>query len=194
MRPAFSPGGGESSQSFATNGPPSVLQRLLDHRMPPALDAKVERAVHLRAHVVAFDRECRERRRDIERSERLRGALDRFGRRRDLRGEALENLQLHAERAVGRTRDLRLQRGKLGGGEAHLAGKRLAMDEGRVQRRREQLLAVLRGHLDEITQHVVVAHLERAHAALVGVARLQARRPRGAIHRAAPRVSSSAAS
>ena len=49
------------------------------------------------------------------------------------------------------------------------------MDEGRVERRRQQLLAVLRGHLDEIAEHVVVAHLERAHAGLVGVARLQRR-------------------
>ena len=40
---------------------------------------------------------------------------------------------------------------------------------------REQLLAVLRGDLDEIAQHVVVAHLQRAHAGLVGVARLQRR-------------------
>ena len=39
----------------------------------------------------------------------------------------------------------------------------------------EQLLAVLRGHLDEIAQHVVVADLERADAGLVRVARLQRR-------------------
>ncbi len=36
-----------------------------------------------------------------------------------------------------------------------------------------QLLAVLRGHLDEIAEHVVVPDLQRAHAGLVGVARLQ---------------------
>ena len=40
---------------------------------------------------------------------------------------------------------------------------------------REQLLAVLRGDLDEVAQHVVVAHLERADAGLVRVARLQRR-------------------
>ena len=40
---------------------------------------------------------------------------------------------------------------------------------------REQLLAVLLGDLHEVTQHVVVAHLERADAGLVRVARLQRR-------------------
>jgi hypothetical protein len=46
--------------------------------------------------------------------------------------------------------------GELGGGEAHLAGKRLAMDEARVERRLHELVAMLRRHLDEIAQHVVV--------------------------------------
>ena len=40
---------------------------------------------------------------------------------------------------------------------------------------REQLLAVLRRHLDEIAEHVVVAHFQCAHAGLVGVTRLQRR-------------------
>ena len=40
---------------------------------------------------------------------------------------------------------------------------------------RHQLVAVLRGHLDEIAEHVVVPDLERAHAGLVGIARLQRR-------------------
>ena len=39
----------------------------------------------------------------------------------------------------------------------------------------EQLVAVLRGHLDEIAEHVVVPDLERAHAGLLGIARLQRR-------------------
>ena len=46
------------------------------------------------------------------------------------------------------------------------------MDEGRVQRRRHQLVAVLRRHLDEIAEHVVVADLQALDAGLVGVARL----------------------
>ncbi len=143
--------------------------------MPPALDDEIERAVDLGAHVVALDRQRRERGRHIEHGERLRRALDRLGGGGHLRGKPLENLQLHRERAIRGAGDLGLQRGELGGGEAHLPGQRLAMDEGRIQRRREQLLAVLRGDLDEIAQHVVVAHLERADAGLVRVARLQRR-------------------
>src|SRR5215217_4299279 len=46
------------------------------------------------------------------------------------------------------------------------------MDEGRVQRRRHQPVAVLRGDLDEIAEHVVVTNLEAFYAGLVGVARL----------------------
>ena len=46
------------------------------------------------------------------------------------------------------------------------------MDEGRIQRRRHQLVAVLRGDLDEIAEHVVVADLQALDAGLVGVARL----------------------
>ena len=50
--------------------------------------------------------------------------------------------------------------------------KRLAMDEGRVQRRRHQLVAVLRGDLDEIAEHVVVADFEALDGGRLGVARL----------------------
>ncbi len=46
------------------------------------------------------------------------------------------------------------------------------MDESRVQRRRHQLVAVLRRDLDEIAEHVVVPDLEALDAGLVGVARL----------------------
>ena len=46
------------------------------------------------------------------------------------------------------------------------------MDEGRVQGRRHQFVAVLRGDLDEIAEHVVVADLQALDAGIVGVARL----------------------
>ncbi len=49
------------------------------------------------------------------------------------------------------------------------------MDEGRVERRRHQPLAVLRRHLDEIAEHVVVADFEDAHGRGFGVAGLQRR-------------------
>ena len=47
------------------------------------------------------------------------------------------------------------------------------MDEGRVQRRGEKLVAVLRGDVDEIAEHVVVPDFERPHAGRLGVAHLQ---------------------
>ena len=47
------------------------------------------------------------------------------------------------------------------------------MDEGRVERRGHQLVAVLRGDLDEIAEHVVVPDLQRADAGRFGVAHLQ---------------------
>ena len=50
------------------------------------------------------------------------------------------------------------------------------MDEGAVERRRHQPLAVLGGHLDEIAEHVVVLDLEDTDAGVLGVARLQRRR------------------
>ncbi len=55
------------------------------------------------------------------------------------------------------------------------------MDEGRIQRRGHQLVAVLRGNFDEIAEHVVVANLEALDAGVVGVARLHRgnHQPRG---------------
>ena len=126
MRPAAAPAGGDRSQSLATNG---SRQRLLDHGMAAALDHEIERAVDLRPHIIALDRELRERRRDIERGERLGRGLDVGARRGDGRREPLEDLELEAERAVGGAGDLRFEFAELGGGEAHLAGERLAVDE-----------------------------------------------------------------
>ena len=86
--------------------------------------------------------------------------------------EALEDLQLEAERAVAGVRNLGFDLAEFGGREAGLTGQRLAVDEGGVERRRHQLVAVLRGDLDEVAEHVVVADLQALDAAIVGVARL----------------------
>ena len=55
------------------------------------------------------------------------------------------------------------------------------MDEGGVERRRHQPVAVLRGHLHEIAEHVVVADFQALDAGLFGVARLHRgdHQPRG---------------
>src|SRR4051794_5216954 len=46
------------------------------------------------------------------------------------------------------------------------------MNEGRIERRRHQPVAVLRRDLDEIAEYVVVTDLQRLDAGQVGVARL----------------------
>ena len=90
-----------------------------------------------------------------------------------------------AERAVGGVGDLGFEFAEFGGGEAHLAGQRLAVDEGRVERRAHQLLAVLGGDVDEIAEHVVVPDLQRADAGRLGVTHLQRGDDAARIRRAA---------
>src|SRR5947209_20427128 len=97
--------------------------------MAAAFDHELQRVDHLRAHVVAIERERREAGRYVEDRERLGGELDRRADRRDRRGQALENIEFDGERPVGGRSDLRLEVAKLRGGEAHLAGKRLAVNE-----------------------------------------------------------------
>ena len=158
---ASSAGGGERSQSLAMNGAPSRDSACSTTGWRPPSMTKARLSSTSRPHVVALDRKLRERARHIEPGQRLRAFLD-LGALRDHRGrQPLEDLKLDAERAVGGAGDLRLEFAELGGGEAHLAGERLAMDEGRIERRAHQLLAVLRGHLDEIAEHVVVPDLQR---------------------------------
>src|SRR5262245_32125777 len=111
--------------------------------MTPALDRECKRAVDLGPHIVARDRKVAERGCDIEGGERIGGSLDRFRRRGDQRGQALEGRKLDAERTVGCVRDLGLELAELGGGETDLAGERLAMNERRVERRGQELLAML---------------------------------------------------
>ena len=71
MRPGARARGRRQVAVVRDERPAVLLQRLLDHRMAPALDDEIERAVDLGAHVVALDRERGERRRDIEHAERL---------------------------------------------------------------------------------------------------------------------------
>ena len=89
-----------------------------------------------------------------------------------LRAKPLEDVQFEPERAVAGIGDLGFDLAEFGGGESHLSGQRLPMDKGCIQRRGHQLVAVLRGDFDEITEHIVVPDLERLDAGVVGVARL----------------------
>ena len=135
-------------------------QRLFDHRMAAALDDEGEAVIDMRAGIVALGGERGKRAGDVERGQRLGALLDApRSRAITLADEPLEDLQLQPERAVGGAGDLGFQLAQFGGGEAHLAGQGLAVDEGRVERRRHQFVAVLGGDLDEIAEHVVVADL-----------------------------------
>ena len=148
-------------------------QRLLDHRMAPAVDDEFEAVVDHGPRVVALGGEMRQGARHVERGQRLGALLDRAALRRHLRRQPLEDLELDAERALGGAGDLGLQLAEFGGGEAHLAGQRLPVDEGCAVRGGGELVAVLRGDLDEIAEHVVVANFQTANAGRLGVARLQ---------------------
>ena len=150
-----------------------VEQRLLHHRVPAAFDVEIEPRHDLRPHITARGRERRQGAGDVEPGERRARRLDGVACRRHRDREAFERFQLDSERALGRGRDLGLELAELGGGEARLAGERLAVDEAGVERRRHQLVGVLRRDIDEISQHVVVPDFQRADIALLRVARLQ---------------------
>ena len=102
----------------------------------------------------------------------MRGGAQIVARGGHHRAEPLEDFQFQPQRAVAGVGDPGFDLAEFGGGEADLAGQRLAMDEGRIQRRGHQLVAVLRRHLDEIAEHIVVADLEALDAGVVGIARL----------------------
>ena len=140
-----------------------TAQHLFHDRMATGFDDEIERAVNLRPNVLSRDGDLSEPCGNIEKRQRLRCRLY-YGRcfSHDSR-EFVEGGKLDAERALGRACDLGLEFAQLGRGETHLAGERLAMNERRVEGGGQQLVAVLRRHLDEISQDVVVADLERAH-------------------------------
>ena len=147
-------------RKIAIVGDERIADRLLDHGVAAALDDEVERAVDLGANIGTLDREHRERARNIEHGERFGGGLDLDARGDDHRGKPLEYLKLEVERAVGGVGDLRLELAERRGGESDLSGKGLAVNEGGVERRGQQLLAVLGGDVDEIAQHVIVPDLQ----------------------------------
>ena len=157
--PDFCAGPGERSQALAMNGWPSRFSACSTTGCRPPSIGKAERAIDLGPHVIVVDREFCQRGRDVEQRERMRGGAQIVAGGQRHRAEPLEDFQFQPERAVAGIGDLGFDLAEFGGGEANLPGQRLAMDEGRVQRRRHQLVAVLRGDLDEIAEHVVVADL-----------------------------------
>ena len=136
---------------------------------------------------IALDREFSERGGDVDLGQRGAEAAQAFALRDAGLTQALERLELERERPVGRGGDARLEIGERVGREAHRAGHRLAMDEGRVMGRLEQRLAGRLRRLDEIAKKVVVLDLELPDAGFVGVGRLQPRDHAAAFVAQAPR-------
>ena len=141
--------------------------------MAAARDDEVVAVVHLRARIIALGSEMGEGACHVKAPKCLGAFLDRRALRDHARDQPLEDFQLKPERAVGGAGDFSFQFTQLGGGEAHLAGQRLAVDEGRIERRGHELVAVLSGDFDEIAEHVVVADFQAAHAGRLRIARLQ---------------------
>ena len=121
------------------------------------------------AHVVALDCERRECRCHVDHGKRLRGELDGRGRCGDHGGQAVEYFKFHRQRPLGGICDLGFELAELGGGEAHLSGGGLPMDERGIERRRHQLVAMLRSDVDKIAEHVVVPDFQRADAGGLGI-------------------------
>jgi len=96
------PDGGDKSQFVRHERAAVLLQRLLDHRVAPAFDRKVERAVHVRAHVVGSTASIA----SADATSRLASAcaaclIGSADGRQTLVASFLEDFQLQAERAVG---------------------------------------------------------------------------------------------
>ena len=103
----------------------------------------------IRTHIVALGSKRRERCRDVDCGERGGGFFDRSAVGRDCRRQALEDLELEGQRPFGRIGDLGFELAELGGGKAHLAGGGLAVNESRIERGAQELLAMLRRDIDK---------------------------------------------
>ncbi len=148
-------------------------ERRLDDRMAAALDDEIKRIVDLGAGPVAYRGKLRQRRRDIDGGERLGHRLDRWFGGKDLPGELFENADFPCQRLVRGRRNLGLKLGELRSRETHRAGHRLAMHEGRVERRLQQLFTLRLRHFDEIAEEIIVLELELLGLGPSSVLRLQ---------------------
>ena len=143
--------------------------------MAAAFDGKSQRAIDLGPDIIVVDGKFRQRGRDVEQCKGVCGGAQIFIGGCHHGAEPLEDFQFQPERAVAGIGDLGFDLAEFGRGEADLAGQRLAMNEGRIQRRRHQFVAMLRGDLDEIAEHIVVPDLQTLDAGIVRIARLHGR-------------------
>ena len=142
---------------------------------PPSITKSSEPSIS-RPHVVALDRERRQRGGDVEHRQRLGRGLDR--RRLPRSPCAASRSKISSSMPSARSAALAILASS---SPSSVVVKRTwpasvwRWMKVALSGARQQLVAVLRGHLDEIAEHVVVPDLQRAHAGLVGVARLQRR-------------------
>ena len=151
-----------------------AARQILLHHGVAAFDHGKDRAlIHLRPRIVLLDRKLGEARMVVELGE----ARARRGKRgllgKHALGELGEDVELERERAVGGGGDARFELAKLERGEAHDVGERLPVHEHLDMRRLGERAGIGGSDLDEIAEHVVVAHLQRFDAGRLGVTRLQ---------------------
>ncbi len=105
----------------------------------------------------------------IERRERAGHRAERGCGCRDVCQKLAEYVLLNGYGPIGGGDDPGFRFTQLARGEAHGVGHGLAMNEGAVLRSTHQLIAMGGGHLDEISQHIVMADFERPYAGVLRV-------------------------
>ncbi len=136
------------------------LHRRLDHRMAARLDGETEAVVDAGTHGPDLFGPFGQGGVGVQFGQRLGHALQRPGKTRHLAAPALEGLGLDGQGAVPGLADLGVQLRQFDGGEAHLIGQGLAVDEGAVRSRAQQAFRRLGAGLEEVAEDGVVAHLE----------------------------------
>ena len=154
-------------------GAVAARQSLLDHGVAAFDDGKDRALIDLRPRIVLLDRKLGEARMVVELGE----ASARPGKRAcsaSTRSASLAKMSSSSASARSAAVVMRaLELAKLERGEAHDVGERLPMHEHLDMRRLGERAGIGCGDLDEIAEHVVVAHLQRFDAGRLGVARLQ---------------------
>jgi hypothetical protein len=138
-----------------------LAQRLLDHRMPPGDDLEGEAVIDLRPAVALLPGRAWQGRRHIENAKRLRRRLDRVG--GAMIGASRRRLAARSPAPFAGALAMRLSRSA-----SSVVVKRMApaMVWRWMKRPASSRSAsgIVRRHLDEIAEHVVVLDLQRPHA------------------------------
>ncbi len=116
--------------------------------------------IDMRARPSALLRDFRQRAEHVEPREGLRQLLQPFSAVEHRVCKPLEDVQFAGERAIGGGGDLVLQLDELARRETHGVGHGLAMGEGFVERRTQQLLALRRRRFEKEAQEIIVLDLQ----------------------------------